>query len=151
MSRDRAINNVINSDVTKPFRPRRIEVINGIERRRSWPDEVKIAIMAEALEPGAIISQVARRHDMSPSQLFGWLRKLRSEAAVTSGKRPPEADAPLFVPAVLENAREPSAPRQQAEVPGSIEITLSWVKVSIRGAVDERTLAMVLKALRVRP
>ena len=48
MSRDRSINNDIHTNVSKPLRPRRIEVINGVERRRSLPDELKFAIMAEA-------------------------------------------------------------------------------------------------------
>ena len=36
-------------------------MLNGIERRRRWPDETKIAIVAEALGPGVVISDVARQ------------------------------------------------------------------------------------------
>jgi transposase len=149
MSRDRDSNTDINSDVIKPLRPRRIEVINGVERRRSWPDEVKFAIMAEALEPGAIISHVARRHDMSPSQLFGWLKKLRGVGAAPTNEALTQCEVPRFVPAVLEAACEPCPEQQPA--PGSMEITVGRARIVIRGAVDERVLASVLNALKVRP
>jgi transposase-like protein len=36
-----------------------------------WSDEIRIAIVAEALEPWAIASHVAHLHDLNPSQLFG--------------------------------------------------------------------------------
>lgn len=147
MPRDRASNNDINSDVTKPLRPRRIEVINGVERRRRWPDELRLAIMAEALEPGAIISHVARRHDMSPSQLFGWLKKLRTVRSAPSKEAPLPSEVPLFIPAVLETTSGSSSVLD----PGSMEITLGRAKVIIRGKVDEGMLAAVLNALKVRP
>jgi len=47
----------------------RLEVIEGPSGRRSWPDEVKARIVRESLEPGARVSQVARRHRMSPLSL----------------------------------------------------------------------------------
>jgi len=44
------------SDDTKPRRPRRVEVFPGPERRRDWPDERKIAIVAQSLAPGESLS-----------------------------------------------------------------------------------------------
>jgi transposase-like protein len=43
------------SDETFPVRPRRVEVFTEPERRRDWPDERKIAIVAESLAPGVNI------------------------------------------------------------------------------------------------
>ena len=59
MARDRYDNNDDDSDVTTAVRPRRVEVLTGPERRRKWPDEVKIAIVAEALVKGVVVSEVA--------------------------------------------------------------------------------------------
>src|SRR5215210_3021619 len=94
MARDRYVNNGDISDVRSAVRPRRIEVLNGAERRRKWADETKIAIVAEALIPGAIVSEVARRHDVVPSQLFGWIKRFREEAIAAT-------ETPSFVPAVV--------------------------------------------------
>jgi transposase len=74
-----------------------VEVLRGPERRRRWPNERKIAIVAETLEPGIVVADVARRHDLSPSQLYGWLKQFRNEAqALIDAKRP------MFAPAVLD-------------------------------------------------
>jgi transposase len=51
---------------------RRLEVITGALRRRRWSNEAKARIMAESLAPGVVISEVARRHDLRPQQLFAW-------------------------------------------------------------------------------
>jgi hypothetical protein len=60
MARDRFRTNDDHSDVTKVMRPRRIEVISGVERRRhQWPDATKTAIVAEALAEGAVAPHVA--------------------------------------------------------------------------------------------
>ena len=45
-------------------RPRRIEILNGAERRRRWSDEGKARIVVESVVSGAVVSQVARRHDV---------------------------------------------------------------------------------------
>ena len=51
---------------------RRLEVINGALGRRRWSAEAKARIVAESLAPGVVISEVARRHDLRPQQLFAW-------------------------------------------------------------------------------
>jgi transposase len=49
-------------------------VVDGSEllgpvRRRRWSDEVKARIVAESFAPGAVVSDVARRHGLSPRHL----------------------------------------------------------------------------------
>jgi transposase len=127
------------------MRPRRMEVLSGPERRRKWSDETKIAVVAEALADGVVVSDVARRHDISPSQLFGWMRQFR-DAALARIASPP---SPMFTPAVVDiPVAMPSLPPTSAE-PAEIEISVGVATVRIRGAVDTKTLAAVLKALRV--
>jgi transposase len=144
MARDRYDNNDDDSDVTTAVRPRRVEVLTGPERRRKWPDEVKIAIVAEALVKGVVVSEVARRHDIAPSQLFGWMRRFRPEAVTAS------VDPPTFAPVALDLApvMHPVA-TLPPERPVAIEISVGIATVRIRGAIDTRSLAAVLKALKV--
>jgi transposase len=69
MARDRFDHSVDHSDVTRPAL-RRVEVITGVERRRRWSAREKLAIVAESMTDGAVVSEVARRHGISPQQLF---------------------------------------------------------------------------------
>ncbi len=47
--------------------------------RRRWSDDFKERAVAEAMEPGASVSAIARRIGIHPSQLFGWRRDARAE------------------------------------------------------------------------
>ena len=42
-------------------------MISGIARRRDWPDDFEAQLVAESLEDGAVISDVARRHGVVAS------------------------------------------------------------------------------------
>ena len=57
----------------------RHEVIVGVERRRSWPEEVKLSILGEIGVGGASVADVARRHDISRQQLYQWRRQMRAK------------------------------------------------------------------------
>jgi transposase len=145
MARDRYDHSDDDSDVITPMRPRRMEVLTGPERRRKWSDEAKIVIVAETLADGVVVSDVARRHDISPSQLFGWMRQFRDAALATIAPPP----SPMFTPAVVDVPVPSSAPPLSAKPPADIEISVGVATVRIRGAVDAKTLTAVLKALRV--
>lgn len=41
-----------------------------------YSEEAKSRLIRESLEPGANVSAIARRENVSPSRLFGWRRKL---------------------------------------------------------------------------
>ena len=56
----------------------KVEVITGVARRRRFSTELKLAVIAETMQPGMSISYVARRHRLSPSLVFRW-RRLMSE------------------------------------------------------------------------
>jgi transposase len=50
----------------------RSEILRGAERRRRWTVEQKLRMVREAIEPGACLADVARRHDVSRQQLYHW-------------------------------------------------------------------------------
>ena len=140
------------SDDTKVRRPRRIEVLTGPERRRDWPDARKIAIVVESLEPGVNVSELARRHEINPQQLFGWRRRFRAdaEALIAGRSTAPACFAPILVEAPAASAAGPVAPPTSAGADDtSIEVAIGSATVRIRGAADLKTLALVFKALKV--
>jgi transposase len=54
----------------------RVEVFAGIQRRRRYSVDQKLAVLQEATQPGMTISYVARRHGIAPSLVFGWRRRM---------------------------------------------------------------------------
>ncbi len=59
---------------------RRIEVITGVGGRRHWTVDDKARIVEETLELGASVSVIARRHGLTPQQVFGWRREARKDS-----------------------------------------------------------------------
>src|SRR5467141_3615339 len=57
----------------------RVEVITGPERRRRWSEDQKRAIVAASFAPGAVVSDVARRADISAGQIYRWRQELRAD------------------------------------------------------------------------
>ena len=54
---------------------RRLDVVET-GRRRRWTDEAKQRIVEEAFQRGVPVLTVARRHDVDPSQIYDWRRRL---------------------------------------------------------------------------
>jgi transposase len=54
----------------------RVEIITGSERRRSWSEEQKRAIVDAAFAPGAIVADVARRASVCAGQIYRWRQEL---------------------------------------------------------------------------
>ena len=52
----------------------RVEIRTGVGRRRRWTALEKGRIVAEALNAGVPVAEIARRHDMSSQHLFSWIR-----------------------------------------------------------------------------
>lgn len=135
----------------KPEAMRRLEVITGPGRRRRFSKDDKARIVEETLAPGAVVSEVARRHGLSPQQLFGWRRQARQPLEATAG-----GDARLFVPAVVDaplparavHRRDRNRPRHAGLTGGVIEIEIDDVTVRISGGVDSNTVAAVIHALK---
>jgi transposase len=86
----------------------RVEVIEGPSGRRSWPDDVKARIVRESLEPGATVSEVARRHRISPQHLTLWRRAARQGRLSVSVRYDEKVGDASFVPLAIDtDRREP--------------------------------------------
>src|SRR5487761_2448252 len=87
----------------------RLEVIEGPSGRRSWPDVVKAQIVRESFEAGVTVSEVARRHRMSPQHLTFWRRAAREGRLTLSADRDDNAGGCGFVPLAIDAGRCVSA------------------------------------------
>lgn len=63
----------------------RYEVITGTARRRRWTTAQKLRIIEESEEPGASVSEVARRNGVAPNLLFRWRRLMAEGGTVAVG------------------------------------------------------------------
>jgi transposase len=73
--------------LAKPEPVRRLEVFTGCGRRRAWAADQKARIIAESYECGETVSAVARRHGLTPQQLFGWGGRQRAEDGLVRAAR----------------------------------------------------------------
>lgn len=140
----------VDSAITNPVR--RLEVFTGAGRRRTWSDADKARVVAEIEASGDSVSGVARRHGLSPQQLFGWRRQVKEARAVVS-----RDDEPRFVPAVIDAAPSDPAGHLQRKTrrlhrdeppAGTIEVVIDGVTVRIGAGAPADTIAAVLRALK---
>ena len=112
----------------------RMEVITAVQRRRRWSRAEKERIVAAALEPGAVASDIARRAGIHVSQLFRWRKELCG------------SPAPLFT--AVRIAPEPSVAPVLGLPPAVVEIEFAvGTRVRLSGAVEPALAAAVLGAL----
>src|SRR5437762_13974502 len=65
----------------------RVEVLGGVERRRRWSRDDKMRIIEETLAPGAVVTEIARRHGIATSLVFTWRRRARLATVASAGPR----------------------------------------------------------------
>jgi transposase len=122
---------------------RRIEVFTGAGRRREWSVEQKAAILAESYAGTSSVCDVARRHGLTPTQLFTWRRAARRQAGVVTDENPE------FVPAVIAAPISPSK-----EEPASVEAApvigfdLEGARVWVCPGADAGLVTAIIRALK---
>src|SRR6202790_2709163 len=114
-----------------------VEVITSVQRRRHWSQAEKERIVATAMEPGAVTSEVARAAGIHASQLFRWRQQLCERTQIPA----------VFNPVAVTPepaAASPTAP----EKAGVIEIEFAGGgRVRISRSVDASTVPALMKAL----
>lgn len=130
---------------------RRLEVITGTGRRRRFSEDDKVRIVEETLAPGAVVSEIARRHGLTPQQLFGWRRQARQATSADADR-----EVPRFVPAVVDQpgqarrVRRRARGRRRGSEPGSgiIEVEIEGMTIRVGRGAEPKTVAAVLRALK---
>jgi len=121
-----------------------VEVIKSVQRRRRWSRAEKERIVAAALEPGGVASEVARAAGIHTSQLFRWRQQLCERTQIPAVFNPvtvaPEPDA--------RSSPLPETGSASPEAPGVIEIEFAaGGRMRICGAVAASTVSALMKAL----
>jgi transposase len=119
----------------------RVEVITGPERRRRWSDEQKRAIVTASFAPGAVVSEVARRAEVSSGPIYRWRQEFRAAATGFAQVLIAPAESPAPNPA---NGMPPcTEPAIEVEFAGK-------ARVRIPGSIPAALAAAVVKALSRR-
>ena len=114
-----------------------VEVITSVQRRRRWSRAEKERIVAAALEPGAVSSEVARAAGIHTSQLFRWRQELCLSAS-----------PPAFSPVAILPEPEVASPPPLPETGGVIEIEFAGGgRMRITGTVEAATVSALMMAL----
>jgi len=104
----------------------RAEILVGRERRRRWSADDKLQIVREAFAPGARVALVARRRDVSRSQIYQWRAALREGRLSDTG-----GEVVGFVPVAMPLA--PSAAPND-DLPGMDSFaTVSTIEIGLAG------------------
>ena len=121
-----------------------VEVITSVQRRRHWSRAEKERIVAAAMEPGAVASDVARAAGIHTSQLFRWRQQLCERVQIPAVFNPVTVTAEAGAPSPLAERTGLSSP----EAPGVVEIEFAaGGRMRISGSVDTSTVSVLLKAL----
>ena len=111
-----------------------VEVITSVQRRRRWSRTEKERIVAAALEPGAVASEVARAAGIHTSQLFRWRQQMCGPAAAST----------TFSPVAIV----PDSAATAAAATSMIEIEFAGgARMRITGAADPGTVSTLIVAL----
>jgi transposase len=122
-------------DMLQHSRPLGVEVIPS-GRRRRWSDAQKAEIVAESLIPGAVVAEVARRHEIAPQHLTTWR---------TAAKR-----GLLALPACndLEFARVVVSDAADPWPAVSLEVRIGAAVIPVHRGTDLAFLREVVRALK---
>lgn len=137
----------------------RYEVVEPRRGNRRWPDDMKARIVAESLEPGVRVVDVARRHGVVANQLSDWRRQVRDGILVlpfasTTTLSEHDGIEPAFVPLAI--AAEPSVnhlslPKLACDGPQAQVLTLEIgadVVMRVPNDVPVERVAALVGALR---
>jgi transposase len=123
----------------------RVAVLSGFVRRRRWSAAEKAAVVRETRVPGARVSDVARRWQVDPQQVYRWRHR---DGVTHRGTMPRSNTAELaFVPIVTDAVpvREAAPAALASPV---IEVRLAGAVVRVVSGLDDAQLTVVLRAIR---
>lgn len=121
-------------------KPRRIEILTGGGAPHRRPDALKAKIVAESLEPGIMVTELARRHGVRASQIHLWRKHAREGRLALPAP-------PAFAEVVLTPAPSPRRPPSAAGA-AAIEIETAKIAIRVRAGAEAEIVSAIIKALK---
>ena len=133
----------VHLDGSRDGRVSLLEVLEGPTGRMRRTKAERARIAAESLFPGALVTDVARRHGTTRWQVYDWRKKLRTGQLVV-----PESVAalPRFAELVVEGPA--AAMPAGTEVTTGVEIVVGDVVIRVGADADEVLLTRAIRAAR---
>lgn len=118
--------------------------ILGRERRRRWTDAEKLEILAAVGVNGETLARVARRYDVSRSQIYNWRREFKERGLL------PAPVGPTFLPfeigAPMLNAQ--LALEEQTVSPAIVELCLGQGRrLRFDSGIEAATLTRLIRSV----
>ena len=110
----------------------------GKRKRRNYSTAFKRRVVAETMEPGASVLEVARRHGLNANRMYSW----RCDPRFGPGR-----EVAAFLPVEIEPDRLPPA-QEPSDGAGQIEIALtSGHRLRVSGLFDIDAVLCLAKGL----
>jgi transposase len=124
-----------------------VTVLSGPERRRRWTTAEKLRIVQESQAPDAMVSEIARRHDIHPNQLHSWRRQVRTGVLADADAGHGAREGARFAAVAIAPASVlPAAPSDPAA--GVIEIEFAaGGRMRITGGVETCLVSAAIETL----
>lgn len=130
--------------------PRRGEILTGSGARRHWSEAMKAQIVLEAMQPGVVITELARRYGAQTSQVHTW-RKDAREGRLILPAVPAAAFAEVVVasstPAVA-HAKAATKSKHPSNAEAVIELDAGDMHIRVRAGTDPALVHAIVRAIK---
>lgn len=112
----------------------------GFERRRRWSDDEKLSIVREVSVGGATTTQVAQRHEVTRSQIYGWRRELKHKGLFP-------AEVPVRFVSLAPTPPDPAPADDKTGSDALVEIVLvGGRRLRVPAGIDAAALSRLIRA-----
>lgn len=131
------------SDLPVATAPCEIPVARKRPRRPNFPRDFKIALVAQSMQPGVSVAQLARENNINDNLLFNWRRRYQQELSGTP------ASTPALIPVTLTATERPVSPlTPSAEESPCCELVLPAGTLRINGKLTPELLQMLIREMQ---
>lgn len=113
--------------------------------RRRWPDDLKARIVAETLEPGVSVRDVAERYGLRANRISEWRRLAKDGRLTLPAAAGPVESAPLM----LCDEASLASPPLTTSAPGAplIEVMIGDVSIRLDAGTPAARIAEIVLAV----